>query len=75
MKRVTIEIETNERVYELLERLAATGLYGMSVEDAAERLICRGLEDNSSAYEYNDHQQEVCSASPDGKHFRGCGCP
>lgn len=75
MKTVTLEVEVTEQVYTMLQRCVDTGLYGRNVEEAAERLICHELETLPSIYGYDDHEQPRCSASKDGRHFPGCGCP
>jgi hypothetical protein len=69
----TVHVEVSDQVYAMLCRLVRTGLYGQNEAEAAERIICQNLEDNSSAYDH-DHQRERCPASTDGMHFPGCGC-
>lgn len=42
-RSIRFSITTTHRVYELLEALRDSGLYGTSVAEAAERLVCDGL--------------------------------
>jgi hypothetical protein len=41
---VTITVSTTPPVYEYLERLVDSGLFGKNPAEAAERLIARGIE-------------------------------
>ncbi len=68
-----IEVELTEPALEALQRLVDTGFYGGSVEGAAERVICRWLDDREVDRVRLD-VPEHCPASKDGKHFPGCGC-
>lgn len=67
-----ITIDTTPQVGRALERLLHTGLYGGSIEEAAERLLCRAIEDQR-----RDQLQPIdegCPANNGGPHFPGCGC-
>lgn len=44
LRRLVVTIP--ESTCGLLEKLRATGLFGLTVEDVAERLICKHLEEN-----------------------------
>jgi hypothetical protein len=48
-KDYRIRIHTSPQVGKLLEQLAGQGIYGRSVADVAERLMCRQLEQLLSA--------------------------
>lgn len=39
-----IPIEVNKPVLDLLEQLLETGLYGITIEEVALRILCRELE-------------------------------
>lgn len=43
LKRVKLGMTTNSQVTADLEKLVRTGMYGGSVAEAAERLLCEGL--------------------------------
>jgi hypothetical protein len=43
--RLRFDVPINAKERELLELLVKTGLYGNSPQEAAERLIARGLEE------------------------------
>lgn len=43
---VRITITTSKSVHEHLGRLVTLGLYGNSVADAAERIVCEGLRND-----------------------------
>lgn len=44
VKTVTITVSTTPPVYDYLESLVDTGLFGKNPAEAAERLISRGIE-------------------------------
>lgn len=44
VKTITITVSTTPPVYDFLEQLVATGLFGKNPAEAAERLIARGIE-------------------------------
>ena len=44
VKTVTITVSTTPPVYEHLEALVASGLFGKNPAEAAERLVARGVE-------------------------------
>lgn len=44
VKTVTITVSTTPPVYDYLESLVDTGLFGKNPAEAAERLIARGIE-------------------------------
>lgn len=44
VKTVTITVSTTPPVYDYLENLVATGLFGKNPAEAAERLITKGIE-------------------------------
>ncbi|MEW6307322.1 MAG: hypothetical protein AB1705_28035 [Verrucomicrobiota bacterium] len=46
LKTVTITVSTTPPVYEYLEVLVRSGLFGKNPAEAAERLIARGIEDH-----------------------------
>lgn len=46
LDRVPLEIELSEAVIRELERLLQTGLYGFTIKDVAERIICIYLVKN-----------------------------
>jgi hypothetical protein len=73
-KPMIIEVELTEPALEALQRLVDTGFYGGSVEGAAERVICRWLDDREADRVRVLDLPERCPASKDGKHFPGCGC-
>lgn len=43
MKTKKLTVELHPRVYKLVQRLHATGLWGFSLEETAERLLCERL--------------------------------
>lgn len=45
LRTTTLRIAVGPKIIDYLEQLVDTGLYGSSVGDAAERLICRRLDD------------------------------
>lgn len=45
-KRVRITITTSEQVETALKGLVEVGLHGASVAEAAERLVCLGLQND-----------------------------
>ncbi|MBI3876320.1 MAG: hypothetical protein HY300_10270 [Verrucomicrobia bacterium] len=44
VQTVTITVSTTPHVYQHLEALVATGLYGKNPADAAERLVSTGIK-------------------------------
>ncbi len=46
MKTEKLEIEITKPVKRVLTLLVSSGLYGRSVEEAAERLLCDGLQEH-----------------------------
>lgn len=42
-KSIRITITTTKQVQDMLTRLSALGLYGSTIAEAAERLVCEGL--------------------------------
>jgi len=42
---VTMSIETTQEVYRALGTLQATGLFGSTAEEVAERLICEKIQE------------------------------
>ena len=48
VKTVTITVSTTPPVYDYLENLVATGLFGKNPAEAAERLITKGIEQHLS---------------------------
>lgn len=44
MKPKTLKIEITEPALKALERLNATGLFGVRIEDTAQRLVFSGLQ-------------------------------
>ena len=45
-RRIRITLTTSEQVSEALTALVSLGLYGSSVAEAAERLVCEGLRND-----------------------------
>ena len=49
IERIRVTLTTSKQVHQYLSELVATGLYGGSVPEAAEIIICRYLMENLKA--------------------------